>query len=144
MPGIYPLVERASDKHSPRLDEQLKHDTQSLLQGSPVESRAEESREQEGPGEGDPTPDARLTGGRLVDSPNWPTDDQLEARAELARHLEPSVFPADREALQASAERQHAPGWILDSLTALPDGHSFETTEAVWEALGGSKEERRA
>lgn len=144
MPGIYPLVERASDKHSPRIDDQLKHDTRSLLQGAPVESRAEEGREQEGPGEGDPTPDARLTGGRLQDDPNWPTDDQLEARTELARHLEPSVFPADREALEASARRQHAPGWILDSLTALPDGRSFETTEAVWEALGGSKEERGA
>ncbi|MFP5317650.1 MAG: DUF2795 domain-containing protein [Acidimicrobiia bacterium] len=137
-------MERASDKHNPRLDEQLEHDTRSMLQGAPVESRADEGREQEGPADGDPTPDARLTGGRLQADPHWPTDDQLEARAELARHLEPSVFPADREALEASARRQHAPTWILDSLTALPDGRSFETTEAVWEALGGSKEERRA
>lgn len=143
MPGIYPSVERASDKHGPRLDEQLKHDTQSVVQGSPVEARAQEAREQEGPGDGDPTPDSRLTGGRLQDDSSWPTDDQLEARAELARHLEPSVFPADREALSESARRQNAPAWILDSLTALPDG-PFETTEAVWEALGGSKEERRA
>ena len=108
-----------------------------------MESRAEEVREQEGPADGDPTPDARLRGGRLQDDAGWPTDDQFEARAELARHLEPSVFPADREALAASARRSNAPGWVLDSLTALPDG-PFETTEAVWEALGGAKERRRA
>lgn len=143
MSGIYPTVERASDKHGPRLDEQLKHDTQSMVRGSPVEARAEEGREQEGPGEGDPTPDSRLRGGRLQGDATWPTDDQLEARAELARHLEPSVFPADREELAASARRQHAPAWILESLTALPDG-SFDTTEAVWEALGGSREANRA
>lgn len=30
-------MERGSDKHSPRVDEQLDHDTRSLRQGAPVE-----------------------------------------------------------------------------------------------------------
>jgi post-segregation antitoxin (ccd killing protein) len=137
-------VERASDKHGPLLDEQLEHETRSMVQGAPVEARSQESREQEGPAEGDPTPDSRLAGGRAQQSEHWPTDDELEARAELARHIEPSVFPADRAALVASARRQHAPGWVLDNLDALPDGRRYETTEAVWEALGGSREARRA
>ncbi|MDQ4098577.1 MAG: DUF2795 domain-containing protein [Actinomycetota bacterium] len=135
-------MERGSDKHAPRLDEGLKHDTQSIVQGSPVESRAEESREQEGPGEADPTPDARLVGGLRPSNGEAPTDDELEARSDLARHLDPSVFPADRDALRASAERNHAPDWVLDALRALPPDDTFPNTEAVWLALGGSRERR--
>lgn len=49
-------MERRSDKHSPRADEELQKETLSLEQGSPNEARAEEFREQEGPGEGEPVP----------------------------------------------------------------------------------------
>jgi hypothetical protein len=135
-------VERGSDKHAPRLDEGLKHDTQSIVQGAPVESRAEEGREQEGPGEGEPTPDVRLIGGLRPSNGEFPTDDELEARSDLARHLDPSVFPAGREALLASAERHHAPDWVLDALTGLPPDDIYPNTEAVWSALGGSRESR--
>ncbi|MGH9277846.1 MAG: DUF2795 domain-containing protein [Acidimicrobiales bacterium] len=124
-------MERASDKHGPRLDDALEQDTRSIVQGQPVEARADEAREQEGPGEGEPTPDVRLTG------------DEVEARAELARHLDPSVFPARTEQLCESAARHHAPGWILTLLRALPDG-TYDTTEDVWSALGGTRETRSA
>lgn len=134
-------MERGSDKHTPRLDEGLKHDTQSVVQGSPVESRADEAREQEGPGEGEPTPDVRLFGGRLPANGGEPTADELEGRAELARHLDPSVFPAHPAALLESAQRHHAPGWVFDALRSLPE-HTYENTQAVWEALGGSVEHR--
>src|SRR5437763_6304323 len=110
-------MERGSDRHNPRLDEELKHDTASLVHGAPVESRAEESREQEGPADGEPTPDALLTGDA---APSASADtlghDEIEARAELARHLQPSVFPADRPALLASAERQGAPAAEIEQL----------------------------
>jgi hypothetical protein len=54
-------LERGSDKHSPRIDEELDHETRSLQQGAPIESRVEEFREQEGPGEDQPTPEPHLT-----------------------------------------------------------------------------------
>jgi hypothetical protein len=54
-------LERGSDKHSPRVDEELDHETRSLQQGAPLESRVEEFREQEGPGEDQPTPESRVT-----------------------------------------------------------------------------------
>jgi hypothetical protein len=107
-------VERGSDKHGPRLDEGLKDDTRSIVQGAGGESRADESREQEGPGDGEPTPDARLAsvartarqpGGVRQSDGQFPTDEELEARTDLARHLDPSVFPAGRDALLALAER---------------------------------------
>lgn len=136
-------MERGSDKHGSRLDEDLKQATRSVVQGS-TEARADENREQEGPADGEPTPDARIAGGVLQTNDAFPTDDELEARTDLARHLDPSVFPADREALVASARRNFAPDWVVESLGVLSPDQTYPNTEAVWEALGGSREERGA
>ena len=133
-------MERGSDKHGPRVDEQLDAETRSLQQGAPVESRVEEHREQEGPGEGQPTPDARLVGGRAT-AASLDLDD-AEARAEIARFLTPSAFPAERDALVADAEGNQAPGEVLDRLRALPAGRAYENVQDVWAALGGSVEHR--
>ena len=133
-------MERGSDKHGPRLDEELDHETRSIQQGSPVESRVEEHREQEGPGEDQPTPDARLTGGRAT-AASLDLDD-AETRADIARFLTPSTFPADREALVADAEGNHAPEEVLERLRALPAGRAYENVQDVWAALGGTVEHR--
>ncbi len=132
---------RGSDKHSSRLDENLDRDTRSLVQGGPVEARADEARVQEGEADDEPTSDARLAGDRGVVDPDTLSRDEIEARSVLAGHLRPSVWPADREALVASARDTNAPGWLLDLLGSLPDG-KFTHTEAVWEALGGRVEFR--
>ncbi len=133
-------MERGSDKHSPRVDEQLDHETRSLTQGAPVESRVEEYREQEGPGEDQPTPDAPLTGGRAT-AGSLDLDD-AETRADIARFLTPSVFPADREALLADAEANQAPEEVLERLRALPAGRAYENLQDVWSTLGGTVEHR--
>jgi hypothetical protein len=133
-------LERGSDKHSPRVDEQLEHETQSLRQGSPVESRVEEHREQEGPGDDQPTPDARLAGGRAT-AASLDLDD-AETRADIARFLDPSAFPADREALLANAEGNQAPAEVLERLQALPGGRAYENVQDVWATLGGTVEHR--
>ena len=133
-------MERGSDKHSPRVDEELEHETRSLRQGAPIESRVEEFREQEGPGEDQPTPDARLTGGRAT-AGSLDLDD-AETRADIARFLTPSAFPADREALLADAEANHAPEEVLERLRALPAGRAYENVQDVWSTLGGTVEHR--
>ncbi|HZA83686.1 MAG TPA: DUF2795 domain-containing protein [Actinomycetes bacterium] len=133
-------MERGSDKHSPRVDEELDQETRSLQQGAPVESRVEEHREQEGPGEDQPTPDSRLAGGRAT-AASLDLDD-AEARADIARFLTPSAFPADREALLADAEANHAPAEVLERLRALPGGRAYENVQDVWGALGGTVEHR--
>jgi Protein of unknown function (DUF2795) len=134
-------MDRGSDQHSPRVDDELKHELRSIVQGSPVESRAQEGREQEGPADGEPTPDALLTGDRPAPNPDTLSHDEVEGRAELARHLQPSVFPADREALMESARQLNAPDDMVAMLGRLPDG-TFDHLEAVWEALGGRVEYR--
>ena len=102
----------------PRLDDQLDHETRSLQQGAPVESRVEEHRER-GPGDGQPTPKARLAGGRAT-AASLDLDD-AEARGDIARFLTPSAFPADREALLADAEGNNATAEVLERLQALPE-----------------------
>jgi hypothetical protein len=131
-------VERGSDKHSPMLDEALKHDTASLTGGTPAESRSQEVREQEGPAEGEPTPDARLTGDRDV-PPGAMTLDEANARAELARHLDHSVFPARPGELIANARERFAPDDVIARLELLPDT-LYDTIQDVWKALGGPVE----
>src|SRR5947199_5846792 len=103
---------RGSDKHSPRLDDSLEHDTDSLTRGAPVESRAEEYRTQEGAGDDEPTPDARLTGDRGRVDDDVLGYDEVEARSLLAAHLRPSVWPADRETIVACARDTAAPAWL--------------------------------
>ena len=117
-------MERGSDKVPPRVDEQLDQATSSLQRGSPVSSRAEDFREQEGSGEDEPETDTRLNVG------------PAEARADLARHLQPAAFPADRSRLLESAREVHAPESVLEVLEGLPEGREFSTVQEVWEALG--------
>jgi hypothetical protein len=130
-------LERGSDKHSPRLDEELEHETRSLEQGAPIESRVEEYREQEGPGDDQPTPAPRIT------EPTGSLDlDDAEARSDIARYLDRGAFPADREGLVANARANHAPPVVLERLQALPEGRTYQALPDVWAALGGTVEHR--
>ena len=131
-------MERGSDKHSPRVDEELDHETRSLQQGAPIESRVEEFREQEGPGEDQPTPEPRLS----EDQTGSLDLDDAEARSDIARYLDPSAFPADRDGLVAGAEANNAPDAVLERLQALPDGRTYQGMPDVWAALGGTVEHR--
>ena len=130
-------MERSSDRHGPRIDEELDHLTSSVTHGAPVESRAEEEREQEGPADDEPTPDALIEHFDVRGA----AGDDFELRSELARHVEPSVFPASREEVIASAQRKRAPAEVLRWLERLPDGE-YLNFEGVWEALGGQRERR--
>ena len=136
-------MERGSDKHSPRIDDSLEHDTRPLTNGSPSEARADEGRHQEGAADDEPTTDALLSGDLHPEQSNDALldHDEAEARSRLAAHLRPSIWPADREALVACAEELNAPPDLLAQLRSLPDG-TFTHTEAVWEALGGKVESR--
>jgi Protein of unknown function (DUF2795) len=122
------------------MDEALHHDVEPLERGTPLEPRVEEFREQEAAGDDEPVVDERIAGGRM----RRPMDvDELEARAELARFISPSVYPADREALLESARGNQATQPVLDQLARLPRDRKFDNVEAVWQALGGGRERRQ-
>ena len=127
-------------KHGFRIDDEMSSETESLTRGAPIESRVEEWREAEPSGDDQPVADGILNGdARETDGMGH---DELELRSELAKRLRMSAFPANRQVLEEVAREEQAPGHILDLLRRLPDGRTFENTQQVWSALGGSVEER--
>jgi len=127
-------MDRESNKHSPRVDEALAHDVDSLLHGSPEESRAQEGRLQEDPEVG---PGRRLDD--LIPGVDM-TEAELRERAELSRHVAAAHFPARRDELVAAAEGDHAPDEMMRALGELPADEEYQTVQAVWKALGGNVE----
>lgn len=130
-------LERQSTKHSPRLDEELQHETASLTHGTPGDAHAHEGREAEPPADGEPTPTSRpATDAFLGLGHDVPT-----ARRELSRWLGHDVFPGDREALLAQVREASAPETVASALGQLPPGgRSYHTDYDVWEALTGETE----
>jgi hypothetical protein len=136
-------MERGSDVHNPRIDEELRHETDSLTHGAPVEARVEESRLQEDWGDDDLPVESVV--GRTVEAPvdNGLTHTAVRERSELARHLRGSIFPADRTAIVQCAVEEHAPPDMVAALRRLPAGE-YLNVEGVWEALGGQREHRES
>ena len=126
-------MQRNSTKHSGRVDDELKHGTESLVRGAPVESRAEEWRTQEGAADGEREPSARTR-------PAGPDPDEVADRRDISRHLRLSAFPGDREALLREAEETNAPEHVLADLRRLPGDIEFGTVHELWAALTGTVE----
>jgi hypothetical protein len=122
-------VDRDSSKHGPRLDDELARETDSLGRGAPIESRVEEGREKEGPGEDERDVDARTGPASRLGA------DEVEARRELSRHLRPTVFPAARDRLVAEAQQNAAAAPVVEALRALPAGIEFRTAHEIWIGL---------
>jgi Protein of unknown function (DUF2795) len=136
------MIERGSDKTGPRLDEEREKETAALEHGAPVPSRSEEFRDVEGPGDDEPGTDARLSGDRGLVRDGQLGPDELEARSDIARYLDPSIFPANRTGLLQNARDNNAPEGVLSQLIRLPDDVTFENVQAAWQQLGGTVEER--
>lgn len=129
-------MDRESTKHSPRIDDQMVHETSGLLQGRTFDEGREEGFTQEAPED----PGAgRRPEVPIPDSPVQPDDADL--RAEVAASLRPSAFPATDVDLRVIAREEHARQPVLDRLDALPEG-TYQTVAEVWEATGGETERR--
>lgn len=135
-------MERGSDKHGPRLDETMKHETEPLVRAG-HEGHVEEWREAEPPGEDEPeagrSPEGALAGG----TPPGMTPEDVAGRAELATYLERTPFPAVREQLIGTAIDREAPERVVGRLRELPSGQVFDNVAEVWRALGGGSETHR-
>jgi hypothetical protein len=123
------------------VDEALKHETASVWHGSPGEARSEEFREQEGPGDGEPTPDGIIHTDVEIPGVEMSLDD-INGRAELARYLEHHIFPARPSELAANARGRHAPDSVIEMLEQAPD-RVYETVSQLWVGLGGRAETPR-
>ena len=136
--GNSALMGRQNTKHSPRIDDQLKHEELGMFQGAGVDPRTREDLTPESPTEGEPQlgsqgrPDIPLPGPMSIED--------VEARSELSQAIAPAPFPCDKAQLLAVARDSFATDNVITSLRDLPDEWEFANVEQVWEALGGSSE----
>src|SRR5215813_10001229 len=95
-------MDRGSDKHGPRVDEELEQETRGLTQGGPTDSRAEDWHEPEPSGEDEPlvSLDPEQPAEEMADeAPGTVSEADRDDRATMASYLRRSVFPAKRDEL---------------------------------------------
>jgi hypothetical protein len=128
---------RVTSKHTPRRDEQLAHEEQALLHGSPDEGRTE-PRRGEAPGDDEPSIGHRPEPGD--EGADATTAPPAERKAALAATFRPSIFPAWRSELIEEAAGQFADAATIAELRGLPDA-IYDSLQDVWVALGYESEE---
>jgi hypothetical protein len=135
-------MERGSDKHSARMDDALGHEVEGLVRTG-HDSR-EDWNSPEPSGEDQPdtdlVPDGTLAGG----VPDGMTEQDVEARSELASYLGKEVYPALSAQLLTIAEANDAPDRVLEQLRRLPAGREYANVQDVWSTLRGGTEAHRS
>ena len=135
-------MERGSNKHGPRVDDELEREVQSTLRGT-GDSRAEEWREPEPSGEDQPEASLVPEGDDGSGAPQGMTSEEVEQRSRLGTYINRSVLPGDRAALRRTAEENEAPDDVLAEIDRLPSDREFRTVSEVWSALGHANETQR-
>ena len=132
----------ASDKTGPLHDDEMKAEMQGELKADRA-TRAEEDRELQPSGEDQPeasrAPDGSLHGG----TPPGMDGEDVELRSDLARHLGPAAYPADRTVVLDTLRENDAPERLVDMARGLPEGEEFRNVQDVARALGIGVEDHR-
>src|SRR5687768_1975029 len=105
-----------SDKHGARMADDLQKDTRGGDDARDM-LRHDDSR-----------PDV------VQSNPGVMDDHDAERRSELARSIEPSIFPARPAEIEASAAGNFANDGIIRALQALPD-RVYENIQDVWSTM---------
>ena len=121
-------MERGSTKHGPLHDDEMAHETEDLVRGTPQPDHTEEWRETE------PVDDPR----ELFEGTDALSDqDAIELRSELARLLTRDEFPVDRTALLAILDDKDATPPLVGLVSSgLPEGQRYHGIPDLLEALG--------
>ncbi|MFI5955007.1 DUF2795 domain-containing protein [Cryptosporangium sp. NPDC051539] len=131
-----------SDKHGPRVDDELKHETEGLVRGG-HSTRSEEWRDPEPSGEDQPdadfAPNSTLVGG----VPAGLTPEGVEERSELAAHLGRHIYPAYRDQIIDRLMEENAPARLVTLVGDLPADVQYENAGELASALGLGHESER-
>lgn len=127
-------MERGSNKHSPRVDDQLENEVRGTLQGT-AGGRAEQWRVVEPPGEDQPEITLVPGGGYGRDEPNGVGNAEAEQFSRFGRYIGRSALPGDRGALESSARDLEAPDDVLEALHRLPPHTTYRTVAEIWDAV---------
>jgi hypothetical protein len=129
-------MDRGSNKHSPRVDEEMAEEVRGIVQGV-AGARAEEWKSLEPSGEDQPEvseiPDEEEDTAR--GEPAGVGNPEAEALSRFASYIGRSAMPGDREALIRSARDLDAPDDVLEALGRLPGDTTFRTVTEVWHAI---------
>lgn len=129
-----------SDKHGPRLDEQLRRETEALVRGGGP-GHVEPGRDPE-PVETDTGRDPTAGTPRDSGTPPGMTAHDVEMRSAFAKVLAGARYPATPDELSAHVAREGAPEVAVRALGALP-GRSYDGLPGVLEGLGYGRETDR-
>jgi hypothetical protein len=130
-----------SDKHGPKLDDEMRHETQGMVRGGHA-THAEEFTEPE-PISDDPTWDpSEDQGPRREGAPPGMSAEDVEGRSALARLLTGVRYPARPNELIEHVSGADAPEGALSALESLPD-RPYENLADVADELGYGREEHR-
>jgi hypothetical protein len=135
-------VDRGSDKHSPHVDDQLKHETEGMVRAG-RSTHAEEWKDAEPSGEDQPDADLAPEGTMHGATPGGMDPDDVDGRAELAGFIGKDPYPLVREQVIDLVKDRQAPDRVIDLVRRLPSGQEFHNINEVWTAVGGHVESDR-
>jgi hypothetical protein len=137
-------MERGSNKHGPRVDEQMSQEVSGLVQGPGTGgSRVDEFRVPEPAGEDQPEATTAPAGELRSGAPKGMSSRDVETRSRLGRYITMGALPGDRETLVANARDNDAPDDVVAALRGLPPNTRYQTVSEVWAALGHKNETTR-
>ncbi|MFI0898907.1 DUF2795 domain-containing protein [Streptomyces sp. NPDC020983] len=128
------MADQGSNRTGPARDDELKRESQGELKAN-LALRPEEAYEPE-PAGGDRSVAEWRPGGPESSAPPGMTPTDVEVRSALARHLEPSAFPADRGELLTALRRHQAPDGYITLVDGLPADRSYTNVQEVMRTLG--------
>ena len=131
-------MERESTKHSPRLDEQLEHETGPLRQAGHA-AHSEEWRQAEPVDE----PHETYPPGQEPGMPAGLTPEDAERRSEIARFLQPGRLPATGEQIRGQLAAAGAPDDVLAAADRLDARREYASAGDVARAVGLRTEDPR-
>ena len=135
-------MDRGSGKHSPRRDEELKHETDGLVRGGHA-THAEEWKDPEPSGEDQPDADRAPQGSLHGGVPHGMSDEDVDGRAEVATYIGKGSYPMVREQILELVMDRQAPTRVIDLVRRLPAGREYHNINEVWLAVGGHTEAKR-
>ncbi|WP_433478902.1 DUF2795 domain-containing protein [Spirillospora sp. CA-142024] len=130
-----------SDKHGPKLDEEIGRETQGMVRGGHP-THAEEFKETEPFSDDHPADPTAPAAGEREGSPPGMSAQDVEGRSALARMLTGVRYPARPNELVRHAAEGGAPDAAVEQLRTLPR-REYENVADVAEELGYGREERR-
>ncbi|MER7546041.1 DUF2795 domain-containing protein [Spirillospora sp. NPDC127506] len=130
-----------SDKHSPKVDDEIVHETRGMVSGGHP-THAEEFKETEPFSDDDPADPTRAAADEREGAPPGMSARDVASRSALARMLTGVGYPARPNELVRHAAEAGAPDEAVEQLRTLPK-REYANVADVAEELGYGREERR-